>query len=392
MYCHEIQLENFRNIKNATVRFREGVNLLVGDNAQGKTNMLEAVYFATIGKSFRGASSDELISFGEESSNIVMQYHDSVRMSTLSVKISSDRQKIIEQNGVKIRRLSEMVGQLRAVLFVPEHLSLIKEGPSERRNWLDVALCQLYPRYLTALSRFNKLLKNRNRLLKDSENDFGSFAVTVDFWSEQMSREASIVTAYRQEYIKRASEHVSRFFSDMTGNKETVELIYSPSVKLPVEECGDTDKVYEEYVKLLTSNYQREMAAGTSLWGIHKDDIDIKINGRAAREFASQGQQRSISLAMKLAEGEICREITGDDPIFLFDDVLSELDINRRTYLLSELNGVQVIMTGCDRSFTGDAHVISVENGNYYAEDVEELDEPTETVSESDEDEDMKVF
>ena len=216
MYCHEISLENFRNIRNATVRFSDGVNLLVGDNAQGKTNMLEAVYFATIGKSFRGSSSDELISFGEDHADIVMKYHDSVRMETLEIKISSDRSKVIEQNGVKVRRLSDMVGQLRAVLFVPEHLSLVKEGPSERRNWLDVALCQLYPRYLTALSRYNKLLKNRHRLRKASETDFGSFAVTVDFWSEQMAREASIVTAYRQDYIKRASEHVGRFFSDMT--------------------------------------------------------------------------------------------------------------------------------------------------------------------------------
>ena len=392
MYCHEIQLENFRNIRNATVNFAEGVNLLVGDNAQGKTNLLEAVYFATIGKSFRGASSDELITFGEERSELVMKYYDSVRMETLSIKISSDRQKVIEQNGVKVRRLSDMVGQLRAVLFVPEHLSLVKEGPAERRNWLDVALCQLYPRYLTALSRYNKLLKNRNRLLKDSDNDFGSFTMTVDFWSEQMAREASIVTAYRQDYITRASEHVGNFFSEMTGNKERVELIYAPSVKLSPEECLDPDKVYEEYVKLLTSNYQREMAAGTSLWGIHKDDIDIRLNERSAREFASQGQQRSTALAMKLAEGEICREVTGDDPIFLFDDVLSELDLNRRTYLLSELTGRQVIMTGCDRSFTGDAHVISVENGNYYAED--EITTQTEAAAtlENETDEDMKII
>ena len=134
------------------------------------------------------------------------------------------------------------------------------------------------------------------------------------------------------------------------------------------------------------------MAAGTSLWGIHKDDIDIRLNGRSAREFASQGQQRSIAFAMKLAEGEICREITGDDPVFLFDDVLSELDLNRRTYLLSELTGVQVIMTGCDRSFTGDAHVITVENGNYYAEDDDTEEVPEITESEPDEDEDMKII
>jgi DNA replication and repair protein RecF len=392
MYCHEIHIENFRNIERTLVAFDEGVNLLVGDNAQGKTNLLESIYFTAIGKSFRGASSDELIAFGKPCADVILLYHDSIRMEVLAVKIARGKQKAVEQNGVKVRKMTDLVGKLRVVLFVPENLSLVKSGPSERRNWLDVALCQLYPSYMESLSRYNKLLKNRNKLIRECDKDFGSFASTVDFWSEQMAHEAAVMTLHRQNYIDRASVLVDKFFSDMTHDAESVEFVYDPSCGLDRDDCLNYDVLREKYMMLLKKNYDREIAAGSTLWGAHKDDFIIKLNGRSARDFASQGQQRSIALAMKLAEGEICREITGDDPVFLFDDVLSELDLNRRTYLLSGLSGKQVIMTGCDRSFTGDAHVISVENGNYYAEDDIFTELPAESAPEPNEDEDMKII
>ena len=162
MYCHEIKIENFRNIKGAIVVFDEGINLVVGNNAQGKTNLLEAVYFAAIGKSFRSVSSSDLIAFGHPKSEVMVIYNDSIRMQVLAIQVSSDRQKIVEQNGLRIRSTSDLVGRMRVVLFIPEHLSLVKEGPAERRSWIDIAMCQIYPGYLTALSRFNKALKNRN--------------------------------------------------------------------------------------------------------------------------------------------------------------------------------------------------------------------------------------
>ena len=389
MYCHEIKIENFRNIKGAIVVFDEGINLVVGNNAQGKTNLLEAVYFAAIGKSFRSVSSSDLIAFGHPKSEVMVIYTDSIRMQVLAIQVSSDRQKIVEQNGLRIRSTSDLVGRMRVVLFIPEHLSLVKEGPAERRSWIDSAMCQIYPGYLTALSRFNKALKNRNRLLKDFESDKKSFYETIDFWSDQVAREATVLTEYRNKYVERASELVGQFFTDMTGGKEKVELVYAPSCKLNSEDI-ENSKVFSEYNRLLSSNYDRETTVGNTLWGSHKDDIEILINGKSAREFASQGQQRSIALAMKLAEGEICKDNTGDSPIFLFDDVLSELDLKRRTYLLSELKDKQVIMTSCDTSFTGDAHVIKVENGKYYYDatlnDVD-LDTPP-----TDEDDDMKII
>jgi DNA replication and repair protein RecF len=392
MYCHEIQLSNFRNVKHAIINFSEGVNLLVGDNAQGKTNLLEAIYFAAIGKSFRGASCDELVMFGEPKTDVILIYNDTIRSQMIAMQLTSDRRKILEQNGLRVRKMSDIIGNLRVVLFIPEHLSLVKEGPAARRNWLDVALCQLYPGYMAALTKYNKLLKNRNKLIKDYATDADSFANTADFWSEQLAREASILTAYRYDYVKKVNRHAYRFFSDMTSDKENVEFIYTPSCKLLHEDCIDIDLVYKSYLKLLTSNYDRELAAGSSLWGSHKDDIEINLNGRAAREFASQGQQRSIALAMKLAEGEISREVTGDTPVFLFDDVLSELDVKRRTYLLSELHGKQVIMTGCDRSITGDAYIINVENGIYMSdEDKRRAEERQKREKKPDDDGDVKV-
>lgn len=365
MICKRLRVRGFRNIENADVEFCDGVNLLSGDNAQGKTNLLEAIYYISLGKSFRGATEAEMIGFSHDFAEVSLDFSDSLREQNISVHIFRDKRRKFEQNGVKIFKMSDIVGALRAVLFSPDKLALIKSGPSERRSWLDTALCQSRPMYMQSLQRFNKILKQRNKLLKDSENDYVTFSSTIDFWSEQLARESAILSSFRAEYTKKAAVSVYRFFEEMTDGKETPELTFVSSSKLSADECNDKNALFEAYLKLLTSNLERERAVGSTLWGAHKDDIDIKLNGKTARDFASQGQQRSLSLAMKLAEGEICREECGEYPIFLLDDVLSELDPRRRSYLLNEISGRQVIMTGCDDSATGEASVIYVKNGTY---------------------------
>jgi len=365
MICKKITVRGFRNIESAEINFSDGVNLLPGDNAQGKTNLLEAIYYISLGKSFRGATEKEMIGFGQDFSYLSLDFRDSVREQNIEVTISRDKRRRFVQNGVKIFKMTDIVGSLRAVLFSPDKLSLVKSGPSERRSFLDTALCQSRPVYMQSLTRFNKIVKQRNKLLKERENDRATFDATIQFWSEQLARESAILARFRAEYVETAEKFVKKFFYEMTNGNEEPSLTFVCSSKLSANECHDTEKVYGAYLKLLTENIERECIVQSSLYGAHKDDIDIRLNGKSARDYASQGQQRSLALAMKLSEGEICKNECGEYPVFLLDDVLSELDPTRRAYLLNEIENKQVIMTGCDDSSTGDAKVIFVKNGTY---------------------------
>lgn len=366
MECNAIKIKNFRNIENAKIEFDSGVNILVGDNAQGKTNLLEAIGFTALGKSFRTSHEEDLIRFDADSAEISIDFTDSVRRQNITVRMMPGKRRRIEQNKVKISRLSDIVGAFRTVLFCPEHLSLIKDGPGERRNYLDIAISQLYPIYLKSLQRYNQILKQRNQLLRNAVEDKKTFTDTVEFWSGQLAHEAAIIARYRVQYLKRAEVHICRCFSEMMGEKEIPAAVYMGSSRRESAEYENTEETEKNYFSLLMSHHDREIGAGSTLWGIHKDDIDIMINGRSARSFASQGQQRSLALALKLAEGEVCAEIYGEKPVFLFDDVFSELDAARRSYLSSKMENRQVIMTTCEPIKQIDGKIILVENGNYF--------------------------
>lgn len=365
MICTNIKTLNFRNSLEADVNFTDGVNVLVGNNAQGKTNLLEAVYMFSLGKSFRAAKESEMVNFDMNEAKVSLTYRENSRsdLQNITMKIGKNRRRTIEINGLKIGKLSEMIGAFRAVLFCPEHLSLVKEGPSMRRSYLDVAISQFRPVYLRSLQRYYAILEQRNKLIKCAEEDKRLFDSTVDIWSAQLAHEAAIIASYREKYVKLVHSAVSNIIKDMSDERELVEISYSGSGKL--EDYSDLQANEERFLKLLNENHDREIGAGATLWGIHKDDIDIKINSKEARKFASQGQQRSIALALKLAEGEICRQETGDFPVLLLDDVLSELDTKRRDFLLSSVSGRQVIMTTCEDTDLGDVNKITVENGKY---------------------------
>ncbi len=384
MVCHGIEIQNFRNIESASVAFDAGVNLLHGDNAQGKTNLLEAVYFTALGKSFRPVKEAELIRFGTEGAIVKNEFEDTVRRQTLTFRLFTGKaRRVVEQNGLKVSRMSEMVGAFRVVLFCPEHLSLIQGGPELRRSYLNVALSQLRPVYLGALQRYNRILKERNALIKRAPEDPVTFRATEPIWSAQLAHEAAVITMHRARYVRQVGEHVKLCFADMmrkyeTGADEMPELTYMPTLGSDwLAEHAEDPTLYEDiprlearYLDLLSTRHEREIGAGATLWGIHKDDIRIYLNGRPARLYASQGQQRSLALAMKLAEGFVSAyESAGDMPVFLFDDVLSELDARRRDYLVREMQGRQVIMTACDPASAdfGDVGVnlIHVSGGHY---------------------------
>ena len=238
-----------------------------------------------------------------------------------------------------------------------------------RRSYLDIAISQLKPMYLHSLQKYNAILKERNQLIKNAQEERDIFNSTVEFWSEQLAAEAAYITVQRIKYIEKVKNYASVFFSEMTSDKEEPTLHYISSSKLSEDECTDQDKVKESYFKLLMASHEREILAGSTLYGIHRDDVDITLNGKSARFYASQGQQRSLALALKLSEGEISRCECGEYPVFLFDDVLSELDSKRKNYLTSKISQRQVIMTTCEtdfiKSFGSGARIIGVKEGHY---------------------------
>lgn len=367
MLCKNIYVENFRNIEQADVSFCDGVNVLIGDNAQGKTNLLEAIYLTALGRSFRQACDTDLIRFGQEMAFIRNIYSDSLRNQEISMRIFSGRkQKRIEHNRVKVDKMSDMIGSFKVVIFCPEHLSVVKEGPSLRRNFLDVALSQLRPLYVKSLQRYHAILKERNSLIKRVVDNRQDFDRTIDIWSEQLAREAVLITSYRIKYLRMAKGSVESCFADMTGEREKPTLTYVSSSGLSEDECLDEKLCLETYRKLYNSRHDREIGAGATLWGIHKDDIEICLNGKNSRIYCSQGQQRSLALSMKLAEGDIIKaQCGGDHPVFLLDDVFSELDSGRREYLTTSIKDKQVILTSCEPGIITEANVIRVKNGRF---------------------------
>ena len=365
MQVKKITLQNFRNIKEATLSFSPETNVLYGNNAEGKTNLLEGIYFASIGKSFRGQHINEIISFGEKEAFISLDYESAGRVQNISFALQNNRVREIQKNRVKLRRMSEILGNFRAVLFCPEHLSLIKEGPAERRQFLDIAISAAEPLYLGALQRYNRVLKQRNALIKDAEKDRALFDATGEIWTRQLCHEAAYIARSRKRYIDKAEAIVKRCFMEMTGLREEPSLSYLGFYKGQDIDYEDLVAA-EEYLFLkMQSNKEREIAAGATLWGIHKDDIDVCLNGHAARQFCSQGQQRSLALALKIAESEICAADCGEYPVLLLDDVLSELDGSRREYLLNHIKDKQVIMTTCEKEGVLAKSLVLVKNGTY---------------------------
>lgn len=368
MQCNAVSLQGFRNIEEACVRFSPGVNVLYGNNAQGKTNMLEAIYFAAIGRSFRSLHAKEAIGFGRENASLSVDFEAAGRVQNITMHLFQSRTRVVEKNHVKIHKMSELVGTFRAVLFCPEQLFLIKGGPAERRQFLDIAISALEPAYLGALQRYAHILKQRNALIRAAEKDRGVFDATVDLWSSQLAHEGAYIARSRKRYIEKATPFVCACFAEMTGERETPSLLYLGPQKGNDVDYEDINAVEQMLYRRLCENHDREIGAGATLYGVHKDDMEVMLNGREARIYASQGQQRSLALALKLAEGEICRADCGEYPVFLFDDVLSELDGTRKEYLLHKIAGKQVILTTCEQITEKTDRLILVDKGTFRLE------------------------
>ena len=329
----ELRASGFRNLE--TLRFSPcgGLNAVTGENAQGKTNLLEAMWLFTGGRSFRGARDQELVRAGAQEARLSLTFFSGGREQRAELTLRGGaRQAVL--NGVPKRGMAELIGRFCAVVFSPEHLSLVKGGPAERRAFLDSALCQAKPSYAIAYARYRRTLNQRNALLKDIARH-PELEDTLPIWDDRLCRSGAVLIRERHAYLERFAPRASAHYAGIAHGREELRLTYEPS-------CGG------DMAESLRRALREDIRFGHTSVGPHRDDIGIEIGGMAARLYASQGQQRSAVLAMKLAEAAVLAEACGEEPVVFLDDVLSELDGSRQLYLLSSLSGRQSFLTGCE--------------------------------------------
>lgn len=355
MKINSIKYQNYRNIGSMFLEFSPGVNVLWGMNGQGKSNILEGIYYFARGRSFKGAKDRELVMFNTPFARSEIEFARSgaVNPTTLSITIPSDGKKKIMRGKTQLSGPAEMLGSFRAVLFSPAHLSLVQGTPAERRNFLDIAISQTCPEYISALAMYKKYLAERNALIKDFyTRGLSSRSPVWETYAELLSNYGIFILNKRRDYCEKLNESMTMYFDRIADGHEWPRLDYcTHTVDPDPRMCDDPTSYSEElFFRRLTENVLKEVKAGHTLWGPHRDDIDIVLNGRLAKNFASQGQCRTLALCMKLAEGEISSEVTGEYPVFLLDDVFSELDETRRDFIMNELYGMQIIITSCEPS------------------------------------------
>ena len=346
MKLRRIALDGFRNYTDFTADFSPGVNVIWGENAQGKTNLLEAIGFLSGARSHRARGDKELISFHRDRGTITAEVTSRGRDFLLEVQLFRGARRRLFVNHVKCKTAAELGGIVQTVLFCPEDLALIKAGAAERRSFLDHAICQLRPRYAEALAQYNKLLDHKTRILRDWEKHPSLLDVLEDF-NEAMARAGALVIHYRAHFVRKLAEKAAQIQTEFSGGRETLALHYA-TVSTVRDPLGPTVELYEDLRRHQDSHTKAERDARSCLSGPHKDDLVARINGQPARQYASQGQTRTAALSLKLAERELFRDDTGQWPILLLDDVLSELDARRQDFVLRRITGGQVILTGCE--------------------------------------------
>lgn len=342
MKINKIRSKGFRNLKEFELETQDNVNLIWGDNAQGKTNLLEAIWLFTGGKSFRGARDIELVNFNEKFARIEMDFFAQERDQTAEIKISEKRENWI--NGVSKKSSADVIGSFSAVVFSPTSLSMIKDGPNARRKFIDGAICQIKPSYAKIYSKYNNTLKQRNAILKDAKYN-SSLLDLLDVWDEELAKAAAGVIKNRIEYLERLVPQSQIVYDGISSGKEILDVKY---ISQKQEYSVNFTEIYDIIKHGLNASKNDDISNGYTSVGPHRDDVEIKINGFDVRKYGSQGQQRSSVLALKLAEASILKNIIGEYPVCLLDDVMSELDVNRQDYLLSRLQGYQVFVTCCD--------------------------------------------
>ena len=332
MIIKSLELADYRNYEDLVIHFDRGTNILIGDNAQGKTNILEAIYVAATTKSHKGSKDSEMIRFDREEGHIrTILEKDGVSVR-IDMHLRKNKSKGIAVDGNKLKKAADLLGLCNVVLFSPEDLSIIKDGPSERRRFFDMELCQLDSFYLYNLNNYNKIVNQRNKLLKDMIMN-SSLQETLSIWDMQLVSFGSKMIERRILFVEQLNEIIYEIHKRLTGGREEIKIVYEPNVSI------------EDFESRLKGSQMRDIKAKITSVGPHRDDFCFMVDGIDIRRYGSQGQQRTAALSLKLAEIELVKKITGDTPILLLDDVLSELDCKRQNQLLGSIGEIQTIIT-----------------------------------------------
>ena len=346
MIVRSLSLEHFRNYAGLEAAFSPGVNVIYGENAQGKTNLLEAIAYLSTASSHRARYDRELIQLGEEGARVRSGLFAREREFVLEARLHRGQRRQLFSNGVRLRTAGELSGVLTTVLFCPEDLALIRAGAAERRRFLDGAICQLRPRYAAALAEYKRLYEHKTRILRDW-GEKPSLLDTLDAFSLSMARAGAVLIHYRAHFIRRLQEAAGPIHADFSGGREELRLGYATvsTVRDPLAPAGT---LLEEVLEHQRTHRQAELEARQCLTGPHKDDLLVDLGGLEARTYASQGQTRTAALSLKLGCREIFHQDTGEWPVLLLDDVLSELDQRRASFVLNRIGGGQVFLTCCE--------------------------------------------
>lgn len=332
MIIKSIKLENLRNYENLELSFEKGTNILYGDNAQGKTNVLEAVYLSATTKSHKGSKDKEIIRFGQDEAHIRTNLDKEGMEYRVDMHLKKSKSKGIAVNGQHLKKAAQLLGLLNVVFFSPEDLSIIKNGPSERRRFVDMELCQIDKYYLYNLNQYNKIVNQRNKLLKDFYHNTDIYE-TLHVWDMQLVTYGKQIIERRKEFVDQLNEIIYGIHKNLSGGREELVIVYEP----------DTEAENFEYE--LQKFREKDIKYKMTSVGPHRDDFSFVVNGVDIRKYGSQGQQRTAALSLKLSEIELVKKVTGDNPVLLLDDVLSELDSNRQNYLLNNIGNIQTIIT-----------------------------------------------
>lgn len=349
MWIKKLIINNFRNYDYANIDLNKNINIFYGENAQGKTNIIESIFFSGVGKSFRTNKDKELIKFEKENFDIFVDFEKKDRNG--NIKINLQNKKIVCVNDIKIKKLSDLLGNINIVIFTPDDINILKGGPQNRRKFLDIMISQLRPKYMYIYSLYLKTLEERNHFLKNSENINYEL---LDIYDEKLSEYGYQIFLYRNEFVEKIKEKIKKIHFDITDKKEFLEIKY-------ISDCSDKDK----YLDLIREKRRVDIIKGYTSKGIHRDDFYIYLNDLLVNIYGSQGQHRTAILSLKLAELQVIYDEIGENPILLLDDFMSELDENRRNRFLNNIKNTQVIIT-CTEKFkldNLDYNIFNIKNG-----------------------------
>ena len=335
MYINKIKLNNFRNYDEQEIELEPNINIFYGDNAHGKTNIIESIFISSIGKSFRTNKENELIKFNKDFSSIYIEYEKSDRQGNIRINISNKKEIFI--NGVKIKKLSELLGKINTVIFTPDDINILKDGPQKRRRFLDIMIGQLRPNYIHILNMYNKTIEQRNNYLKQIKIE-NKPEEMLEIWDEKLAEYGVKIYEYRNEFIEKIKNKINNIHKKITDEKEEIKIEY-------ISDCSNK----ENYLNILKERKKLDIIKGFTTKGIHRDDFMIYINDELVNVYGSQGQNRTVILSLKISELQVIYDEIGEYPILLLDDFMSELDEKRRKNFLENIKDTQVIITCTDK-------------------------------------------